>query len=79
MLSISGQVCATTWTMGAIKGVGEAEGDGSIFEKYSGKKTPGQCSTEDFMVFQMRMLKAARAMLMTLWFPDLGSVADYFS
>jgi hypothetical protein len=39
---------------------------GSIFEKYSGKKTPGQCSTEDFSVVQIRLLRAARAMLMTL-------------
>jgi hypothetical protein len=39
---------------------------GAIFEKYSGKKTPEQCSTEDFAVVQMRLLKAARAMLMGL-------------
>ena len=39
---------------------------GSTFEKYSGKKTPAQCSTEDFAVVQMRLLKAAREMLMTL-------------
>ena len=39
---------------------------GSTFEKYSGKKTPAECSTEDFAVVQMRLLKAAREMLMTL-------------
>jgi hypothetical protein len=39
---------------------------GAIFEKYSGKKTAGECSTEDFAVVQMRLLKAARDMLMVL-------------
>lgn len=38
----------------------------SIFEKYSSKKTPGQCSMEDFTVVQMRLLNAAREMLMVL-------------
>jgi hypothetical protein len=39
---------------------------GSIFEKYSGKKTPGECSAEDFAVVQMRLLRAGREMLMAL-------------
>jgi hypothetical protein len=39
---------------------------GGIFEKYSGKKTPEACSPEEFSVAQMRLLKAAREMLMGL-------------
>jgi hypothetical protein len=39
---------------------------GAIFERYSGKKTLDQCSSEDFAVAQMRLLRATRDMLMTL-------------
>jgi hypothetical protein len=37
-----------------------------VFEKYSGKKTPGECSAEDFLTAQIRMLEGLVSFLLSL-------------
>jgi len=39
---------------------------GSVLEKYSAKKSPEECTAEDFAVIQIKLLKGAREMLLAL-------------
>jgi hypothetical protein len=48
------------------KAAGKRKEIAAVFAKYSGKRTPDECSAEDFAVAQLRLLKAAREMFMLL-------------